>query len=847
MTVHRRRGRRFAGLLVGAALVLLVLPSTSRRGGDLTAGEAQVLAKNTAALYGLENAITSSAMTLSGQGEFADLQVTVGQTQNLVNQSVVVTWAWGGADPAQHATIRNGSTPVANYVQLMQCWGDTAPDRSQCEFGGLTSLQTGDTYSASRRIFPPGEATGPIDPAEPKMTAGDPAYRDYQYLTQTNGTSYGWAVPFRSVTGEVFRHDQPPVNPFYDEFETNEVPYGITRGDGKGFETFETLTFRESAGLGCADIKTTGPGTGSPRSCWLVAVPRGTTEVNGQPYTNNPAPLLLSSPLSATNWANRIAFPLDFSPIGQPCPIAAHQRLVGGVETSQEAVLRWQPALCSNGGAVYGYTKLADAIAEGPLTGSGSTRGLSFLNAPVDPASVPSDRSLVYAPIAVSGITIAAILEQSPRTSAADLEPHRGERVTDINLTPRLVAKLLTQSYGAAVEPAATRMPGYLSANPYNIDTDPDFLALNPAFSQLQASSLQIMLPTGVSYTTQVLWNWIETDEEARDFVAGVPDTWGMRVNPFYQGLQIPQETLPKIDPYCRRDQSAAAFPQLCVFDLHPAAADLHEAARDTSRGDTLALQWATFTAKRLPTDPVYQKVPREVPGSRQILGLTDTATAARYQLTTVKLRNASGQFVAPTTATMLAGVSAMQPSGVAGVQVPNPAAKVADAYPLTVLSYAVAAPNQLAADAAKDYATFVRYAAGPGQTPGTGPGQLPDGYAPLPTALRQQALKAATDIQNRVGPKASAGASPSTGSAGSGSGATATPATGSPAPSAAPSSSSAPPRALAQAKPVGERTPGDGVIGALARYAFVAAATLGLLGLLIGPMLPRIASRIRR
>lgn len=848
---RRRRRRRFAGFLVGAATLLMVLPVTSHPAGDLTPGEAQVLAKNTAALYGLENAITSSALTLSGQGESADLKVTVGQTQNLVNQSIAVTWAWGGADPAQHASILNGSTVQANYLQIMQCWGDSAPDRAQCEFGGFRSLQNGQTYAASRRIFPASDLTGPIDPAEPNMTAGDPTYRDYQYDTHANGTFDGWTVPFRSVTGEVFRHDDPPNNPFYGEFDTNELPYSLTRPDGKGFETFETVTYRESAGLGCADLRTSDPGRGTPRNCWLVVVPRGTTEVNGKPYTaaQNVSPAQLeSSPLSATNWANRLAFPLSFEPIGQPCPISAKQRLVGGVETSMEAVLRWQPALCRNGGAVYGYSKLADAIAEGPLTGSGSSRGLSFLNAPVDPSTVPGDRTLVYAPVAVSGLSIAAMVETVPTKNApASVQVHVGERISDLKLTPRLVAKLLTQSYKAGVEPNVALVPGYLAGNPFNIDEDPEFLALNPRFKDLTGTYVQIMLPTGVASTSQVLWTWISGDEEARDFVAGVPDPWGMRVNPFYQGLQIPQETLPKIDPYCRHDSGGLGFPQLCAFDLHPAVADFHDGARQVSQGNTLSLQWPAYPVgyKLLPTDPVYQKVSRETPGSREILGLTDTATAARYQLTSVQLRNSAGQFVAPTTATMLAGAAAMTPSGVGGVKSPNPNSTAGNAYPLTMVTYAVAAPNQLSADAAKDYAAFVRYAVTSGQTVGTAPGQLPYGYAPLPSDLRQQALKAAIDIQNRVGPRTAASGGGGGSGSGSGQGSTApapaaTPTVATPAPS--PSSIT-----LAQAKPAGSRTPDDALLGDVARYAVIAVATLGLLGLLVGPLLPRLAQRIRR
>ncbi|HET9255542.1 MAG TPA: hypothetical protein VFO16_10105, partial [Pseudonocardiaceae bacterium] len=73
-------------------------------------------------------------------------------------------------------------------------------------------------------------------------------------------------------------------------------------------------------------------------------------------------------------------------------------------------------------------------------------------------------------------------------------------------------------------------------------------------------------------------------------------------------------------------------------------------------------------------------------------------------------------------------------------------------AYPLTALSYAVASPSTLDAAAGKDYAALVRYAVGPGQQPGTAPGQLPLGMAPLPDSLRTKATDAAATIEAQAG-----------------------------------------------------------------------------------------------
>ena len=852
----RRRRTRFAAQAAVVALLVTFVLASAPDGGSGTTG---LLAAGLKPFAGTSKApaspaATSSASTRSGKNDYQNLKVTVSQTKDLVNQGIEVSWAWSGPD--RHATKDGAGNIRANYLQIMQCWGDTAPDRTQCQFGGFGSNPNAGTYAATRRIFPPSAPPNPIFPVDPKEA--DITFDDTDYVDPTS-TAPEFAVPFHSVTGQVVKHEELAANPFYGEADTNEIPFAVTRPDGTGLQTFETQTFRESSGLGCGDIIKTGPKAGQPRSCWLVVVPRGEVDVDGRGYVDFNEGKLQSSPLSGGNWENRIVFPLGFAPIGQPCPIQAKQRPVGGVEMSTEAVLRWQPALCRGGGAVFSHLQLADAVVENGLTGDAAGEaGLGFLNAPVPPAAVPADRTLVYAPMTISGVTIAAMIERQPRNNApAAVKDRQGAPIPDIKVTPRLVAKLLTQSYQAGVHYRPEAAPGYIKDNPVNIDTDPDFLAVNPDFEQLNQARIQLLIPTGVSYTTELLWRWIAADQEARDFIAGLPDPWDMRVNPFYQGLDIPQQTLPKIDPFCQHDSqpsSLGAYPPLCVFDLHPYVQDFRESARATTRGDTLAIQWGA--------DPILQpqrRVTRDAPGFRQMLGLTDSPTAARFQLATVKLRNAGGAFVAPTTQSMQAAVAVMQRTAVPGVTVADVESTSKTAYPLTAITYAVSAPNKLTADAARDYAAFIRYAAGDGQTPGTAPGTLPAGYAPLTAQLRAQARKAAADVEARIGPATATSPTPTasstqgTGGDGTGGnggnggtddtsgGATPTPSLG-PAPTASPV-----PTTTASTKPVLARTPGDSVLSWILRYGVLIALVLGLTGAVLAPLLPRIAQRWRR
>ena len=66
-----------------------------------------------------------------------------------------------------------------------------------------------------------------------------------------------------------------------------------------------------------------------------------------------------------------------------------------------------------------------------------------------------------------------------------------------------------------------------------------------------------------------------------------------------------------------------------------------------------------------------------------------------------------------------------------------EPAGDNPAAYPLTMVIYAMVPISGVAHTKAAAIARFLDFAAGTGQTPGVGPGQLPAGYLPLPGNLR--------------------------------------------------------------------------------------------------------------
>jgi hypothetical protein len=126
---------------------------------------------------------------------------------------------------------------------------------------------------------------------------------------------------------------------------------------------------------------------------------------------------------------------------------------------------------------------------------------------------------------------------------------------------------------------------------------------------------------------------------------------------------------------------------------------------------------------------------------------LTDLATATALGLTPVSIQNASGEFVAPTPASLDAAVATMVPQS-DGMLLPNPTATAPvgqpQPYPLTFVEYAMA-PTQALVDASGCartksqtlLATWLSYVTGTGQA------QLPAGMSPLTPALAATAAQA--------------------------------------------------------------------------------------------------------
>ncbi len=771
------------GLAVLAVLIGVVATTTeaSVSGAEAVAGEA-----------GTDTSLpdTDSAVVVRGRGAYRDLEITVNQTVDLGNQAISLKWSGGSPTRAE------GRTFGSDFLQVMQCWGDDdgsnpanpGPPPEQCVFGASDAEPGGGRNSL---LFANGSYADDRIIARTSFERFDPEDGFVE-----DETAQQW-LPFRAVDGEVVNsHTDPNFsgflggeywrNPYFNYITTNEVAGARTLEDGTGQELFEVATGLESSGLGCGQKVLAGQnGSREIPKCWLVVVPRGSaaTEnagtIAGQVFADNP--LVMTSPLAPQAWEHRIAIPLEFNPVDTPCDLADDSTRIVGSELLIRAVSSWQPVLCTLPGVLpYSYAVVPDASARLQITGgTEGAPGMAVVSRPLDPVVVTEDNPTVYAPLAASAMVIGFNIERvsdaevSPPGSAVDRL--NGVRVADLNLTPRLVAKLLSQSYAGQVSIFSAPPDDYewVESNPGNVDLDPDFLRFNPEFELLTTRASKnlggAVLAAGTSDAAEQVWSWILADPEAKAWLAGEPDEWGMRVNPTFStsadlnpsgvGFAPPPPTsFPKSDPLCHQEPSITVSgreivpPVLCGTDWLPYALSYRDAAK--------AARTANDGAKTQPNSfaetaqQYWRSAGPQIPGTRAIFAVVDSASARQYGLQMANLSRAGDNadrrtFVGPDEAAITAAVQAMEPMEGTPVLAADPLAMPDDAYPLSVLAYAASAPMMLSEEARAQYAAFVDYAAGAGQQAGEALGQLPPGYAPLPAGLRAEAEAAADLIRD--------------------------------------------------------------------------------------------------
>ena len=564
--------------------------------------------------------------------------------------------------------------------------------------------------------------------------------------------------------------DTAPTDPYVrDEVleyikprSTNELGMARSRSDGAGSAFMEMQTDLEAQHLGCGKVEGT-----RTRSCWIVAVPRWTREPNGE----EPNTRVLYSPLSQTLWDHRVQVPLTFAPVAAGCRIGSGLKQVLSNDAALGALRSWQPTFCGNPAA-------ASSVL-GPLQDFSIRAGFAQPNR-MGVVTVPAEVSgtVVAAPIATSGVVVAFNADRQLPIGSMKIALD-GTRATVMNLNPRLVAKLLTQSYDSGAAPNGGKTSGYNSSgsgegfsptftparrfpadNPRTLYQDPEFLRLNPDFDNWLSEGgfvpptqmADVLVSANDTDAYRVLWGWILGDRDARAFLDGTADGAGVLVNPYYKGqINTGTSSFPLLDPTCvdnLEPPEADEFPLLCQINNHPRVEDDTDAAQAAVRGDTKRVNQAPGILSGDPSELSYRAEPRQTQSEMGMLIITTSSVAEKFNLPSARLQNAEGNFVAADVASMAIAREQM-PVRSDGVLLPDPAVVRGGGYPLTLNAYALVDVSKTTQAQNDAFATILEYAAGDGQRSGTSVGQLPPGYSPLSAGLAGRTRAAALLLRN--------------------------------------------------------------------------------------------------
>ncbi len=442
------------------------------------------------------------------------------------------------------------------------------------------------------------------------------------------------------------------------------------------------------------------------------------------------------------SWADRIVIPLTFVKAAANCPIHNTALTALGSPMIDRAMSQWIAFLCTGSDPLtitYNPSITEpEAIQDVPL-GLGD---IALTSRP-GPTTIGT-RSYTYAPLSISAVSVAYWVDN----------PNTGAPVTNLKLDPRLVAKLLTLSYnfdnegcGKGPPPKGIGCDSAVDGNPTNLFVDPEFKRLNPHVQAPSGFGSQFQIPTVESGHSDMTWEvtrWIADNPAAGGFVKGSFDQWGMHINTDYLGLKYPLDSFVGQDNYpVISHQYSPDFPLSTVAQLQ-------------------AENWDNGTDWEKDETGNYPRNPIEIPGQRGLFAIVDQADAAAFRFPVARLLNGKRRYVAPTVKSMAAAAAAMVPIGGNGVTRQVDFTKQpADAYPLTMVIYAMVPTSGTSPAKAAAIARFLNFVAGPGQDQGLNVGQLPPGFVPLPASLRAQTLTAATDVLDQRGNNPDASPSP--------------------------------------------------------------------------------------
>jgi hypothetical protein len=747
--------------------------------------------------------------------------VSLDNTRNLRDrQGIAITWS--GAHPTGGVVFDVNSPHAAEQeypVAILQCRGvDSKSVPAKQQLSPETCFtQTPDTryQGPYRGKFPSYRVDRYAPPAERRMTVGAPTPIPAKCIDGDGAQRW---VPFIAADGTTYPGGfrgcgglAPEQSNLASNLNPSNETFGTTDQDGNGTARFIVQDGEDNASLGCSatvvcslvvvpimgiscDASAAGlPVADRPAADDLAGVqkdcqktgfyqpgqPSGSQSI-GDPNAQVPVTGLLW--WSASNWRNRISVPLTFAETAASCDVVGGgaPTNIFGSEYMLQATQQWAPTFCQDKNLFrLQHTQTSEVQAKN-LLATGVTNGTyQGVKAAFEGGPPPTKfaNPIVQAPTALTGFAIGFVMDDG-----------KHHQYTQLKLNARLLAKLMTMSYPAL--PAVKYAWGndktysqYLPSadNPLDLSVDPEFLALNPGMksqfiNQLEASSTLFTMSSDSDVMT-ALTSYINADPEARAWLDGAPDPWGMVVNPNYKKIALPTASWPLLDTYysplneCIEDSHSPILPLIAgpVSDPAQVTFNLQYGIGNSQVNCVITGETDSPGNRRLAGLGAQQ------PGIRFLLGLVSLADAQRYGILTAALQSqksasapekftdATGRtFVAPTNAALLAAAKMLEPDDALGTwPVPYDALRTdpdgKNAYPGTMLmSTDVPTAGLLAADAER-YSKFLTYVAGPGQIAGTGNGQLAAGYVPITAAdglggLHDYTVAAANAVRQQRG-----------------------------------------------------------------------------------------------
>ncbi|MBO9523927.1 MAG: hypothetical protein J7518_20525 [Nocardioidaceae bacterium] len=768
---------RLSAVRRGAAVLVATL---------LAASVLTPVASAAAAAVTKERTVTRTAIAADGSSTQLDrrtVKLSVSATSNLRGRQEI-TVSWSGAHPTgglvgdvnaaeganqeypfvllQCRGVDSTSVPPAKRIRPETCWTQTWAERFRNDNTTAYPAWRSDADATAA------ERSARVNEASPRpKLCGRPALAErWVPLVGANGTTYaGGTVGCAGMAPESANVGGSGI--------PSNTTYGITGKDGRGSSRFSVWTAEENATLGCS----------SSVPCSLVAIPVMGIDCDGfgtrLPAAQRPdaeagaqadadcraddvfAPGQLALPgtrpnqatagalwWAPSNWRNRISVPLGFAVAPSVCAIVSKAKplQVYGSSLMNEATGQWQPKFCTDKALdPFVHVQTADTSARTLL--QAGTISAAFSSRAPDGGFT---RPVVQAPVAVTGFAIGYVVDDA-----------NGERYTQLRMNPRLLAKLLTESYpGNAL--VKNSYPA-LSGNPVNITLDPEFQALNPGLPEKTNTEAAAALLTLSSEADLVyaLTSYLDQDPAARAWLDGAADPWGMVVNPKYKGLDLPVYSWPLLDdtlapksyidgwtnpcysnspsPYLALIANPTAFVSTIVLNMQYAISNVNIECPNGDRNDPSTLR--------------LQTQGRQQPGFRFVLGVVPLSAVSRYSLTAARLQAGPGSSAHPETASFVAGDDTGLAAGARlfhadaanktwTVDYPALAsARGKDAYPGTIPVFADVPTSGLAKDDAAKAAELLRFAATDGQRRGIANGQLPPGYLPITRANALGAL----------------------------------------------------------------------------------------------------------